>query len=367
MSRFKVLTSAAIAAAVGFGSVAVSADEVADFYKGKRLKMIVGSGAGGGYSTENSALNHIDATLVKLREHPNNRYAREAIPKLEQKKFKLLHAAEKEEEKRKHEIKKSRQNAPKVIEVPKNGMMLTKRWNRKTGEFDVIGERKILTPEEEAYQKQTGRNKADREAWVQDNITTAMMKVETGLVRRDKVLNTIDNAIKISNGWTTGWIGMVARFIPGTDARTLKNLLTEVKAVVGFEFLMQMRETNPNSAAFGQIPNLEIEFLQAAMGKLDQKMGAPQLISQLQKVALNIEYFYKARENEFKDTFGKMVGKDFLTNLKNRDMENPFEKFDIDYPGGDNNTGGGSNPGGDPQGNGWITLPSGIKYREVIK
>lgn len=51
MSKLKFLTSAVIAATVGFGSVAVTADEVADFYKGKRLKMIVGSGAGGGYDT----------------------------------------------------------------------------------------------------------------------------------------------------------------------------------------------------------------------------------------------------------------------------------------------------------------------------
>ena len=48
MSKLKFLTSAVIAATVGFSSVAVTADEVADFYKGKRLKMIVGSGAGGG-------------------------------------------------------------------------------------------------------------------------------------------------------------------------------------------------------------------------------------------------------------------------------------------------------------------------------
>jgi len=51
MSKLKMLTSAVIAATVGFGAVAVSADEVANFYKGKRLKIIIGSGAGGGYDT----------------------------------------------------------------------------------------------------------------------------------------------------------------------------------------------------------------------------------------------------------------------------------------------------------------------------
>ncbi len=53
MSKMKILASAAVAGVVGIGAVAgpAAADEVAAFYKGKRLKMIVGSGAGGGYDT----------------------------------------------------------------------------------------------------------------------------------------------------------------------------------------------------------------------------------------------------------------------------------------------------------------------------
>ena len=47
------LTAAALAAVLGFGVTtgAFAADDVASFYKGKRLKMIVGSGPGGGYDT----------------------------------------------------------------------------------------------------------------------------------------------------------------------------------------------------------------------------------------------------------------------------------------------------------------------------
>ncbi len=51
MGSLKQFSAAALAVAVGLGIAApsASADEVEDFYKGKRLKMIVGSGAGGGY------------------------------------------------------------------------------------------------------------------------------------------------------------------------------------------------------------------------------------------------------------------------------------------------------------------------------
>ena len=53
MSIVRNIATAALAAVmgIGFASGAVIADEVADFYKGKRLKIIVGSGPGGGYDT----------------------------------------------------------------------------------------------------------------------------------------------------------------------------------------------------------------------------------------------------------------------------------------------------------------------------
>jgi tripartite-type tricarboxylate transporter receptor subunit TctC len=53
VSKLRIITSAAIAAIVGLGvsSGISAADEIADFYKGKRLKVIVASGPGGGYDT----------------------------------------------------------------------------------------------------------------------------------------------------------------------------------------------------------------------------------------------------------------------------------------------------------------------------
>ena len=53
MSTIKVCTSAALAAIIGFGFTygVAAAGEVEDFYKGKRITMLVGSGPGGGYDT----------------------------------------------------------------------------------------------------------------------------------------------------------------------------------------------------------------------------------------------------------------------------------------------------------------------------
>ncbi len=53
MSTFKVLASAALTMAMGLGSTAgvLAAEDVADFYRGRQMTIIVGSGAGGGYDT----------------------------------------------------------------------------------------------------------------------------------------------------------------------------------------------------------------------------------------------------------------------------------------------------------------------------
>jgi len=52
MSKLKVVASAALAATVGFGvATAAQADEVADFYKGRTITILIGSGPGGGYDT----------------------------------------------------------------------------------------------------------------------------------------------------------------------------------------------------------------------------------------------------------------------------------------------------------------------------
>ena len=52
MSKARFITSTALAAVAGLGLSAVAqADEVADFYSGKTITMLIGSGPGGGYDT----------------------------------------------------------------------------------------------------------------------------------------------------------------------------------------------------------------------------------------------------------------------------------------------------------------------------
>ncbi len=339
MSRFKVLTSAAIAAAVGFGSVAVSADEVADFYKGKRLKMIVGSGAGGGYippnnpvfkSVTDQRVAMINASIAKLRKRKNNPYALEAIRDLEKTKFKLLHDAEKEKQKREDEMAKL---PMKVVEVRRGDKVVKIRRNPVTGKDEIISESKYISPEQEAFLKRMGKNEADRKIKLINTTHKAYRGLQSDYLKNQKLQNTINRAKALISPWTTGWGAVVFKHLPYTQARELSKLFREIKAN---------------------------ELMQAVQGVLDQYASGEFNIKALNDIATMANKIFILSKTEYKNTFGKYAAP-LDPNIFGDDLElinwnkNPFDEV------GDNNT------GGDPENGKWIKLPSGIEMFEPTK
>lgn len=84
----------------------------------------------------------------------------------------------------------------------------------------------------------------------------------------DRNIKSIDKAIKLISPYSTGY-GAALSVLPNTDARALNNLLTEIKARVGFDNLQQMRDNSPTGGALGQVSEMENKLLQAVEGTLD--------------------------------------------------------------------------------------------------
>lgn len=72
--------------------------------------------------------------------------------------------------------------------------------------------------------------------------------------------------------------------LPETDARTFTNLLTGIKANIGFDTLQRMREASPTGGAVGNVSNFEQELLQAVNGVLDEKADAESIIHNLKRI-----------------------------------------------------------------------------------
>lgn len=83
----------------------------------------------------------------------------------------------------------------------------------------------------------------------------------------------------------TGAIGALLSNIGGTDAGDLGQLLTTIRANIGFDRLQQMREQSPTGGALGNITEGEVARLEAVQGSLAQSQSQEQLLFNLDRLA----------------------------------------------------------------------------------
>ena len=81
---------------------------------------------------------------------------------------------------------------------------------------------------------------------------------------------------------------------PATD---LKNLLMTIQSIIGFERLDRMRQESPTGGALGQVAIKELDFLQAALGSLQQEQSSKQLLENLKRLDEKYNSFLKNLAN----------------------------------------------------------------------
>lgn len=105
----------------------------------------------------------------------------------------------------------------------------------------------------------------------------------------------------IKNAKSAGWGGLF-KDLPEADARNLAAILKTIKANMAFSSLKEMRETNPNGSALGQVTELEIELLYNEAQPLDQFISDDLLIGSLDRIesraGQNIINMEKAYNND---------------------------------------------------------------------
>jgi hypothetical protein len=101
----------------------------------------------------------------------------------------------------------------------------------------------------------------------------------------DIVGEDINRALALSEGgWTTGVAGQVLSGVGGTAAHNLDNLVTTIKANVGFDKLQQMRASSPTGGALGPVSDTENRLLQSVMGALEQSQSQDQFQYNLKRL-----------------------------------------------------------------------------------
>lgn len=112
-------------------------------------------------------------------------------------------------------------------------------------------------------------------------------KAGTASLYGNVVIEDIDRALeKIAANpeLTTGPIGAITEGVSGLPAHDVNKLITTVKANAGFDRLQAMRDASPTGGALGQVSERELDFLNSAIGNLEQSQSMPQLVENLQRV-----------------------------------------------------------------------------------
>ena len=103
----------------------------------------------------------------------------------------------------------------------------------------------------------------------------------------DKAIITINNvneALGQLGFFSTGLVGGLAQYAPGSDAYNLNQTLQTIKANIGFNELQAMRAASPTGGALGNVANQELDALQATLGSLKIGQKKPQLKKNLEDV-----------------------------------------------------------------------------------
>jgi len=119
------------------------------------------------------------------------------------------------------------------------------------------------------------RSAADAAAQEQNKANEAILKAQ-------RVKLSISDAIgMIERNENVGGWKQLLKFLPDTEARRFENYLTSIKANVGFDQLLQIKDAG---STLGQVSNIENLLLQSTIDSLDGLMSKEDLVQALNKI-----------------------------------------------------------------------------------
>lgn len=161
-----------------------------------------------------------------------------------------------------------------------------------------------------------------------------IIKFENRRISEIQKLNPVlTNAVKIKeivtkNPNAVGAFSALTESVRGSDANTVQNLLTTIKAYTGFSTLAQMRAASPTGGALGQVSEREIDLLQGAWASLSNSLNAEDFVEQLDLVVTQAEQSLANLEREA-ERKGVKIQNDPVANA----LQNELNSFLNTYKG----------------------------------
>lgn len=99
----------------------------------------------------------------------------------------------------------------------------------------------------------------------------------------NNVVSTADRILEQANGWTTGLMGSMLKWAPGTPQRDLAENLKTLEANAAFDKLQMMRDMSPTGGALGQVSERELDLLKSTWAALNQSQSPEQFRENVQR------------------------------------------------------------------------------------
>lgn len=120
---------------------------------------------------------------------------------------------------------------------------------------------------------------------------------------------------------TTGFVGSMLSYVPGTGSHNLKKTLDTVKANIGFDRLQQMRDNSPTGGALGQVSELELALLQSTIASLEQSQSEEQFLKNLDAVGEQYTKTIDRMKEAYKQDYGTLEGFESLVDTEGKEDE----------------------------------------------
>ncbi|MBT8146489.1 MAG: hypothetical protein KJN90_06510 [Gammaproteobacteria bacterium] len=123
--------------------------------------------------------------------------------------------------------------------------------------------------------------------------------------KNDMLAGSFNQVRNNTSGWTTGFIGKMGSFVPGSPQNDLEKALSPIVANLGFDKLQDMRDNSPTGGALGQVSERELALLISAVRSLEQSQSEDQFRENLDAVEQHYNDYLTAYAQAYQEDYGK--------------------------------------------------------------
>lgn len=149
--------------------------------------------------------------------------------------------------------------------------------------------------------------------------------------QQDQIANVVavaDKVLSQANVWTTGLIGSMLDWAPGTPQRDLAENLKTLEANAAFDKLQMMRDMSPTGGALGQVSERELDLLKATWAALSQSQSEEQFKENVQRFKDQVQQSWSRVIEAYETDFGEPYYQTAPENSGTLTTE-PVEELDI--------------------------------------